>query len=416
MHISGSDFLQLASASVVISAVGYGLFRGIYDVFQRKARKREEYFKSFDSVVAQLSSSNTSSQLAAAVLLRRYFDMKQLRKDLSLRAETINVISAMLKVLPVGVFQKTLGDGLAYAMELSGADLQRNNLQDIYLGVKTTAHRIRMRKTDLFMADLSCALLENIDGEEAVFYNAILFEARIKNCDFRNANFAGADLKGAVFKNVRLDGADFTGAINIPPEIVSHLDNGKVSPLGEAITTAGLDGNGSVFFSMPGYVSKRAEVLTKEYKIILEKFGFSVIYYQKDDYPEFGQISRVKESIDKASAVVAFGFRQTEVKSGVQFPGTEKESAFKDRWLHTPWNELEVGMAVMRGLPILLVKDEGVDSGIFDKKLSECFIVSISADFDCRNIDSSDAFLRWRNQIKSRNAKPNVTPPSPTNS
>ena len=200
MNLTLSDLLQLVSVAVVISAVGYGLFRGVYYVVQSKIRRREEYFKSFDTVVAQLSSSNPSSQLAAAVLLRRYFDIGKIREDAKLRTETINVISAMLRVLPVGILQKTLADGLAYAVELQGADLQRANLQNAYLGVKEERKRIHVQNADLFMADLSYALMENIDGRESVFYNAVLFNARIKKSDFSRANFRGADLKGAPFR------------------------------------------------------------------------------------------------------------------------------------------------------------------------------------------------------------------------
>ena len=50
------------------------------------------------------------------------------------RQETINVISSMLKIHPTGIYQKTLGDGLAYAGNLNYADLQRTNMQDLYLG------------------------------------------------------------------------------------------------------------------------------------------------------------------------------------------------------------------------------------------------------------------------------------------
>ena len=51
-----------------------------------------------------------------------------------------------------------------------------------------------------------------------------------------------------------------------------------------------------------------------------------------------------------------------------------------------PWNELEVGMGLMNHLPILLVKSEGISSGIFDSKLSECFVATITADSDNREL------------------------------
>ncbi len=411
MNLTLSDLLQLVSVAVVISAVGYGLFRGVYYVVQGTIRRREEYFKSFDTVVAQLSSSNPSSQLAAAVLLRRYFDIGKIRKDAKLRIETINVISAMLRVLPVGILQKTLADGLAYAVDLYGADLQRANLQNAYLGVKDDKgnfikkliqrlfkKRINVQNADFFMADLSYALMENIDGRESVFYNAVLFNARIKNSNFSRANFRGADLKGARLQDVLLSGADFNGAKNIPDGIEKVLEGGIVKSF-ERITTEEQKNKGQVFFSMPGCLGKREETLTKEYKTILERKGYSVFYYQKDDYPKFGQFTRVRESLLNSSAVIAFGFRQTKIEDGIALPGTPKASRISGKWLNTPWNEVEVGMALMRGLPILLVKDEGIDSGIFDEKLSECFVASIPADYDCRNIDSNHDFISWCDQI-----------------
>ena len=71
MQMTLSDFIQLGSVTVVLFSIGYGLVRGIGYLLERKARRLEAHFKSFDAVVAQLSSSNPSSQLAAAVLLRR---------------------------------------------------------------------------------------------------------------------------------------------------------------------------------------------------------------------------------------------------------------------------------------------------------------------------------------------------------
>lgn len=81
-----------------------------------------------------------------------------------------------------------------------------------------------MNRTDLFMADLSHALLQNIEGHMAIFYNSILLNTQIKDCDFSNANFTGADLTNSTFKNVILDGASFIGAVNIPQEILCHLE------------------------------------------------------------------------------------------------------------------------------------------------------------------------------------------------
>ena len=182
-----------AGSLVLIAGFFYGVFKFVFEYLNIKSDnvRREENKKAFDNVVSQLSSSNPSAQLSAAILLRRFFDAKRLKKSPELATETINVISALLRTIPTGVYQKTLADGLAYARDLSFADLQRTNLQDAYLGIKDG--RISMKSSDMFLSDLSYALLENIDGHRVIFYRSILFCTQIKNCDFTEASFYGAD-------------------------------------------------------------------------------------------------------------------------------------------------------------------------------------------------------------------------------
>lgn len=133
-----TNIVMSANSLVLIAGFFYGVFKFVFEYLNIKSDnvRREENKKAFDGVVSQLSSSNPSAQLSAAILLRRFFDAKRLKKSPELASETINVISALLRTIPTGVYQKTLADGLAYARDLSLADLQRTNLQDAYLGTK----------------------------------------------------------------------------------------------------------------------------------------------------------------------------------------------------------------------------------------------------------------------------------------
>lgn len=133
-----------------------------------KRAKREEERISFDSIVRNLSANDNTTRLAAAIMLRRFFHEKVQKSNMFLFQKSINVISSMLKVLPNSIFQKTLADGLAYTLNLSNMDLQRTNLQDVYLG-RRDSNVIKIDNTDLFLADLSYALLENLSGK-AIFY------------------------------------------------------------------------------------------------------------------------------------------------------------------------------------------------------------------------------------------------------
>ena len=395
LNLSLSDLLQLIAILGLVAAVVYGVLKFVSDFFQRESIKRENYYKSFDTVVAQLSSDVKTSQLSAAILMRRYFKELGNKKRADLHLEAINVISSLLKVLPTGVFQKTLGDGLAYAVNLSKVDLQNTNLQNLYLGRKDDT-RIQMQETDMFMADLSYANLDKIDGQGAVFMNSILYHASIKNCDFTNAYFYGADLSNAYFKNVILYGADFSKASNLPIEFQGKLSEDNKFTSKEPITTPSTKQEGKViFFSMPGSLSKQAEVITKDYRDFLEAKGYTVLYYEKDEYPEFGQFNKIRQSITNSSAMIAFGFKQINIKQGVLHPNTATEVEIQDKYMSTSWNELEVGMGLMNKLPILLVKDKDIDSGVFDSKLSEAFVATITADYNSRELEYNLTLKNW---------------------
>lgn len=395
LNLSLSDLLQLIAILGLVAAVVYGILKFVSDFFQRESIKRENYYKSFDTVVAQLSSDVKTSQLSAAILMRRYFKEIGNKKRADLHLEAINVISSLLKVLPTGVFQKTLGDGLAYAINLSKVDLQNTNLQNLYLGRKDDK-RIQMQETDMFMADLSYSNLDKIDGQGAVFMNSILYHASIKNCDFTNAYFYGADLSNAYFKNVILYGADFSKASNLPKEFQGHLSEDNKFMSKEPITTPSTKQEGKViFFSMPGSLSKQAEVITKDYRDFLEGKGYKVLYYEKDEYPEFGQFNKIRQSITNSSAMIAFGFKQINIKQGVLHPNTATEVEIRDKYMSTSWNELEVGMGLMNKLPILLVKEKDIDSGVFDSKLSESFVATITADYNSRELEYNQTLKNW---------------------
>ena len=389
--------LQVLAVVAVISAIVYGILKFIHDTRNEKVREREEYQKSFDDLVSKLTSPNVDIQLSAAILLRRYFKETIGDEKKDLHKETIDVISSLLRVKPTGVLQKTLADGLGFATDLSKCDLQKTNLQDVLLDNKN--QEILMNETDLFLADLSYANLEGIKGHGIIFYDAILFYARIKNCDFTNANFFGADLNGVVFKNCILQGADFSNARNIPSFIKDNLDDDNKFKLSGKISAKHDTKDKTIFFSMPGLLNKEDELITKNYKDFLEKNGYEVIYYRRDDYPRFGQLNRVKEAINRSTGMIAFGFKQIYISDGEYRPQTKDKLPWKDKWLSTPWNEIEVGIGLAVGMPILIIHDPTITDGVFDDGLSECFVARISSKEDSRRLEYNKSFQEWFSKL-----------------
>ena len=387
------------SLITISGAILYALYKILSDFFDFKNVniKWAEEKDSLTNIIAGLSKDNHSARISSAIMLRRFLNTKISQRFPNLQQEALHIISAILKITPTGVLQKTLADSLAYAVDLTHLDLQKTNLQDAYIGRKD-GKEIIMEQTDFYLSDLSYALIDNACGSP-IFYYAILFDTQIKNCRFNYATFCGADLAYTTFKNVYLNGADFTNAKNIPEEISQHLQTNEKGRLvftsTAAITVIPPKSGKVIFFSMPSVMTKEEEVLTKGYEKYLQEKGMRVFYYTKDDYPQFGQLNKVREQVMVSSGMVVFGFKQTHVQDGTYRPQTKDEELWKDKWLSTPWNEIEVGMGVMRGMPILLVKHPAIEEGIFDEKLSECFIATISTLDATRDLDDNKAMQSW---------------------
>ncbi len=207
--------------------------------FQRRRDRAAAVGAAFKDVVDSLASDNATLRMAAAILLRRFFDTRseQGAASLSYAGEALAVIAGLLREAGTGPLQKVLADGLRYAPSLSLADLQGCNLTNAYLGRKAGDKKVvNLTKADLFQANLADASLKGVNAVGAVFFGArlvstVLSEADLTEADFRNADLTGADFRKAELRGAKFDGADlkgarFSGAFNVPAEVAGQLGSG----------------------------------------------------------------------------------------------------------------------------------------------------------------------------------------------
>ena len=101
----------------------------------------------------------------------------------------------------------------------------------------------------------------------------------------------------------------------------------------------------------------------------------------------------------QSAGIIAFGFKQLYIPKAIYRPDTTNNDIISSLWLSTPWNEIEAGMALMIGLPVLLVQDKDINQGLFDENLNECFVGKIDAGEDFRNIMKNKDFNNWLSQV-----------------
>ena len=192
----------------------------------------------FSATVQTLASDNEIDQIAAAVLLRRFFDRRteQGKGGAPYKRETVEVIAGVLRQTQCGPFQKALADSLRYAKKLISADLQRCNLTDAYLGRKLGDTRgLNLSNADLFGANCTGASFREVVAIGAVFYQATLEGAVFVGAKLQKADFRNTCLKGARFSGAKIEGARFQGARDMPSELSGLLSDDLVGLQGAEV-------------------------------------------------------------------------------------------------------------------------------------------------------------------------------------
>lgn len=246
-------FLGWLSTAVFTNAKRAQRLRTIGDSFERISQQLTNYG----------ADSNPNQRLIAAVRMRRFFDKTGeysirtfLQRSCPYEKDALSVISALLKTKfdhTDSSLQKTLADSLAYANDISGADLQEADLSNAFLGSKVDGAGMSLTDLDFYKAKLIRASLKNADCSRAKFVSTemsecVLTQATLHSTDFRwsnlekarfnradltnsnfeganltNANFNDALLKGCNFKDAVLTGAKFANAKEVPDQIAEHL-------------------------------------------------------------------------------------------------------------------------------------------------------------------------------------------------
>jgi len=395
----------LGAGGAVLAAI-----LGILKFFEERREKRAMVREAFASVVRSLAEENEVQRSAAAILLRRFLDPRTEvgRRNTPFADDAVSVIASLLCSQETGSFQKLLADGLAYAPSLVGADLQKTNLQKAYLGSRKLGHggdaqvsRVDLSGADFYRADLSGASLKGAKATGAQFYQARALDTVFKDADLRNANFFGANLRGARLDRALLDGASFQDARNLPAGLAEGLDaqgryNGaepfeppKVAPDARAVR---------VFVSRPGAMSDHHRQLVATVSGRLQAEGLVPVVLERSEYPAFGAVAEVQRLIAACAGALVLGLRDIEVRDAVCRVGTSDQRRLAGNAYATPWSQIEAGMALMMGLPVLVIAEADVEGGVFDLAGSEHNLFRLRFDEDL----GSSVFTEWSAAVRER--------------
>jgi hypothetical protein len=99
-----------------------------------------------------------------------------------------------------------------------------------------------------------------------------------------------------------------------------------------------------VFVSRPGDLEAAERAVAAEWSESLEELGLTPVELSRDEYrlPPGAQLC---SRVESCQGLVVLGFRRTP----------------------TPWNQIEAGLGLMAGLPVLVAAEDGVSDGVFER-------------------------------------------------
>ena len=365
-------------------------------IYQQRKQRAEMFSKCTESI----HSDNEVNRITSAILLRTYLRQGRFRKD------ALNVLVALLRVLPNGNVQKTLADGLTQLKSARGQDFQKVNLHDVLIKPKSyidyeleakdryKRFKINMKRADFYESDISESSIHSVDFYRAVFYNTSFFNTSFRNCSFVKADFRSADLNKTRFYECDLDGADFKGAKRISSALVITYENngGHVTEVKRSLSTY-LDEKGIfhsdytegryeedksqryVFVSRLGLMDSMQQMHYDRVISFLEtEYGLKFITLERSKYMNHGQLNTIKDQMELCSGVLVFASSYLHVLHGLEHENlsSKDRKTIRNHSYTSPWIQIETAFASSLKLPTLMVLEDGViHDGIFDDKITE---------------------------------------------
>lgn len=369
----------------------------VVTLYQRIKHNEENFIR----CTSDLHADNEIKQITSAILLRSFISMKAYTK------KTINVIVALLRVLPNGSLQKTLADGLSETCDAKGHDFQDMNLHNVLIKPKTYIRfeiennrkelekRLLFTGTDFYKSDIGAGCINSVNFDGAIFNEAILTGTTFRNCTFRKAKFSLTDLNNTKFIDCELAGAEFDKAKRLSKAYVitaDHIKENEKDPEKKKSLINFLDSSGTftswqekrkyrekkknnkIFVSRLGAMDSKQQI---NFDNILRQIsktckGIEFIYIKREDYRDSGQLTMIKDAMSQCSGAIIMAFSYLRVENGIiheNLSETDREKA-TDFSFSSPWIQIETAFASSNNLPCLIITEDNLKcNGIFDDKI-----------------------------------------------
>ena len=166
----------------------------------------------------------------------------------------------------------------------------------------------------------------------------------------------------------------------------------------------------SVFLSYPKPFMDEQQQFIDRVSSYLDSRGFAPRTLGVTDYDMDAPLKAIRRLMLESNGLITVAFRRTFIHSGTANYRTNIDDlepyALNEQWFTSPWAHIEPAMAYQLGLPILLLKEQGViEEGLFEKGVvgtyMPVFDVNGSLEEYFTSPEWNGLIWKWEGQVRS---------------
>lgn len=158
----------------------------------------------------------------------------------------------------------------------------------------------------------------------------------------------------------------------------------------------------SIFLSYPKPCFERQAVFVRKISDYLMTRGFDPRTLGVTDYDMDAPLTAIRRLMLESNGLLTIAFRRTFIEKGTTRLRTDidtlREESVDNRWLTTPWAQIEPAMAYQLGLPVLILREKGVlADGILERGVVGLYMPEF--DLEPAIIDDYLQSAEWKGMI-----------------
>jgi len=166
----------------------------------------------------------------------------------------------------------------------------------------------------------------------------------------------------------------------------------------------------SVFLSYPRPCLREQEAFIQRLCEYLDTRGMAPRTLGVTDYDMDAPLKAIRRLLLESNGLITIAFRRILVQTGEENSGATVAGVtsrpVRDQWLTSPWSHIEPAMAYQMGLPILVLREDGVrPDGMLEPGVAGVYLPSFDPRDDLdqyfSSVEWTDLIWKWESLVRT---------------